>query len=70
MKIVVTDIEWDCHNKDVQLPTELVIDDPMVVPQLVEDLNEGAESLTNYLSDKYGYCIISLVPEFEGVDAK
>lgn len=70
MKIIVTDIEWDCHDEGVQLPTKLVIDDPMVVPHLVEDLNKGAKSLTNYLSDKYGCKVTRLVPEFEGVDAK
>lgn len=59
MRIVVTGIKWDCHNDNVRLPKEVVVDDPTVVSQLVKGVHIKVERLTNYLWNKYGYDVIS-----------
>lgn len=44
----ITNIEWDTEENDVQLPSEV---------ELEQDINE--DEIADYLSDTYGYCVFS-----------
>lgn len=54
-QIVVTDIKWDAP-KSANLPKRVVIDITAENEYLLEDINEYAENLSDYLSDTYEYC--------------
>lgn len=75
MQISVTNIDWDWDGKHdgepcpEHLPTELVIDDPELVPKLSEDIDGYAENLADYLSDTYEYCVCGFVAELEKGEA-
>lgn len=72
MKIIVSNIDWDWDGKNdgepcpEHLPTELVIDDPELVPKLLEDIDGYAENLAEYLSDTYEYCVCGFMTDVEG----
>lgn len=54
-KIIVTDIDWDAP-KPANLPEEVTIDITPENEDLLEDIHGCADSLSDYLSDTYGYC--------------
>ena len=53
--IIVTNIEWDAP-KDVKLPTEVRIKINEDNDYLLDDWDEEAEEISDWLSDEYGYC--------------
>lgn len=63
-KIIVTNIEWDAP-KSANLPEEVIIDICEENEYLLEDIDEYADELCDYLSDTYGYCIFGFNVETE-----
>lgn len=62
--ILVTNIEWDAPKSvKRQLPKNLIIDIDDENEYLLEDIEDYADNLSDYLSDTYEYC-------HEGFDAK
>ena len=67
--IRVTDIDWDVEDEeereDLGLPVEVVIDEPTV--EMLEDVREDnyADSIGDYLSDTYGFCVKGFSAEIE-----
>lgn len=67
-KIVVSNIKWDTYDEDnygdgdddaaYDLPKKVVIDITMDNVHLLEDVTGYAETLSDYLSDEYGFCIV------------
>lgn len=71
MKLIISNIDWDkSENKEADLPTEVIVDDPMMVPHLLEGINEDAENVAEYLSNRYGYCVCGFTTCVEGVGVK
>lgn len=62
-KIKLLGIDWDCDTQEekAKLPTEVVIDFEELPDYVWDDLEE---ELSNYLSQKYGYCHNSYGWEF------
>ena len=56
MKFIITNIDWDADD-DTELPekVEVVIDDP--TDEMLEDIDGYADIISDYLSDKCGYCV-------------
>lgn len=57
-KIFVTDIEWDVDgDKEAldYLPKSVIVDNPE--EDLLENLDANADTLCDFLSDKYGFCL-------------
>lgn len=51
MKVTrVYDIVWETDGEDVNLPTEV---------ELPRDFGDDDDAITNYLSDEYGWLVIS-----------
>ncbi len=71
MKIRVTNIDWDWDENDgprpEELPSEVIIDDPMLIPSLAIDIEGDAENLAEWLTNKYGYCLRGFFACMEGV---
>ena len=59
--ITITDIQWDTDDDDEilqTLPTETIIDSPTEeMLQEIEDEDPYMESINDYLSDTYGFCM-------------
>ena len=55
-QIVVTKIKWDAP-KSANLPKRVVIDIDEDNKYLLEDIDGYADTLCDYLSDEYEYCI-------------
>ena len=53
--IKVTNIVWDAP-KSVNLPKQLIIKINMDNVDLLEDIENDADNLSDYLSDTYDYC--------------
>lgn len=64
-KIIVTNIDWDTDGEDVELPDEIIIEIDENNIDLLEDLDDYADNLLDYLSDTYGYCIKGFNAETE-----
>ena len=47
-------INWDTDGEDVALPTEVEI------PKNIVDEDSDECSVANYLTDTYGWCVVSL----------
>lgn len=54
-KICVTDIEWDAP-KSAKLPRSVTINVNHETECLLDDIDGYADSLSDYLSNTYGYC--------------
>ena len=54
-QIIVTNIKWDAP-KSVGLPKKVVIDINEDNRYLLEDIEDYADNLSDYLSDTYEYC--------------
>ena len=54
-QIVVTDIEWDAP-KSTNLPEKVVINIDRRNDNLLDDIDDYADGVSNYLSDTYGFC--------------
>ena len=54
-KLVITDIAWDAPES-ASLPSEIVIAINANNAYLLEDIDGYAETLSDYLSDEFGYC--------------
>jgi hypothetical protein len=48
-------IQWDTDGQKVALPTEVEIPD-----NIVDEDEDDETSVANYLTDTYGWCVISL----------
>ncbi len=62
MSIKVKNIEWDCKDEGysqeaIGLPRNVTIQNP--APELLVDAEGEAENICNYLSDRYGWCILA-----------
>ena len=55
-KVIATNIKWDAP-KSVKLPKKVVIDINEENEYLLEDIDDYADELCDYLSNKYEYCI-------------
>ena len=56
--IACVGIAWDTDGNDadaLDLPDSVVIENP--TDEMIADCDEYNDAITNYLSDKYGYCI-------------
>ena len=57
MKLTVSDIDWFTpgapENMDTGLPEQVIVDDPILLPHLLEDINGEAQNLTEWLTQKY-----------------
>lgn len=71
MKIRVTNIDWDWDEDDgprpEELPSEVIIDDPLLIPSLADDIEGNAENLAEWLTNEYGYCLRGFYASLEGV---
>ena len=56
MKLIVTGIVWDTDGEKVKLPQEVTIDNP--TEEMLEDLDVYADAICDYLTDKYGWCVV------------
>ena len=58
MQVKLTDIVWDTDGKEVDLPSEVWVNQNFANGDILaeEELNE----LTDKVSDEYGWCINSL----------
>jgi hypothetical protein len=54
-QIIVTNIKWDAP-KSANLPKRVVIDINEDNEYLLEDIEDYADNLSDYLSDTYEYC--------------
>lgn len=54
--ILVSNIEWDAP-KSAQLPHEIFIGITEETKYLLDDVDEYAARVCDYVSDAYGYCI-------------
>lgn len=64
MKILCEDIIWDIEDDDPNvksLPDSVTIVNP--TQDMLDDVKYGNDTIVNYLSDKYGYCIKGFKPE-------
>lgn len=70
MKLIVSNIDWDTSGDDslepVDLPSTVTIDDPMLLPHLMENVDGEAENLAEWLTQKYGYCLRGFTTAFKG----
>lgn len=70
MKLIVSNIDWDTSGDDllepVDLPSTVTIDDPMLLPHLMENVDGEAENLAEWLTQKYGYCLKGFTTAFKG----
>lgn len=70
MKLIVSNIDWDTSGDDssepVNLPSTVTIDDPMLLPHLMENVEGEAENLAEWLTQEYGYCLRGFTTAFEG----
>lgn len=71
MKIRVTNIDWDWDEDDgprpEELPSEVIIDDPLLIPSLADDIEGNAENLAEWLTNEYGHCLRGFCASLEGV---
>ena len=56
-KIIVSDIKWDTDGEKVELPKEVHIEINKDNEYLLDDIDDYADEVCDYLSDNYGYCI-------------
>ena len=56
MERTATNIKWDTDGESVDLPTEVII--PIGIGSTDEEIG-------NYLSDEYGWCVLSFEIEKE-----
>lgn len=63
-RIIITDIAWDSTE---ELPSEMTIDVTPENEYLLDDINESADNLSDYLSDQTGYCHLGFCAEVEEV---
>jgi len=52
----VTDITWDTDGEDIELPTEVEVPNDIAHD---EDGRIDEDEIADYLSDEYGWCVIS-----------
>lgn len=64
-KIRIFDIEWDTDGEDVNLPTEVIIDDlpEDEMKELINNIGWFDDDLANELSDRYGWCVYTFNAE-------
>ena len=55
VKLLVTDIIWDA-KAHADLPGRVVIDINDSNAHLLDDIDDAADALSDWLSDEYGYC--------------
>ena len=58
-KIRVWDIEWDTDGENVDLPTEVIIDDlpEERMQELINEIGYYDDGIADELSDRYGWCV-------------
>lgn len=61
-KIKLYNIEWDTDYEDVDLPTEVIIDNP--TEEMCEAVGGFDDVLADYLSDEYGFCVYGFDADF------
>ena len=54
-QIIVTKIKWDA-SASIKLPKKVIIDITKGNRHLLDDIDTYADGVSEYLSDKYGYC--------------
>lgn len=62
--IICFDIEWDTDGADAAelgLPESVIINNPS--EEMINDLDGYGDSISNYLSDEYGYLVYNFVAE-------
>ncbi len=67
-KIHVTNIDWDTDGTDPKtlgLPEEITIDINDDNQYLLEDTDNYADAVGDYLSDTYGYCVFGFTTDTE-----
>ena len=64
LHIICSNIDWDTDEMSAEnlgLPDTVTIEPKDITEDMIDDLNgDYNDSITDYLSDKYGYCINSL----------
>lgn len=68
MKLVISNIDWETDGADAGLPSQVVVDDPMLLPHLTEDMNDEAANIAEWLAQEYGYLVNGFTSELEGVE--
>lgn len=61
-KCAISNIDWDCDDKDVQLPSETEIEVEIIAPEHIGDI---IYAICEVLENKYEYCINSFVLDGE-----
>ena len=64
-QIIVTDIEWDAPE-EANLPNRVTININKDNEYLLEDIEDCADNLSDFLSDEYGYCHYGFKAEIKG----
>lgn len=71
MKLIVSDIGWFCpgmpKNMDAGLPKQVTVDDPILLPHLLEDIDGEATNLTEWLAQEYGCAVTGFTTDIKGV---
>ena len=53
MKLTISNIDWATDGADVDLPSQVIVDDPMLLPHLIEDMDSDSANIALSL---YGVC--------------
>lgn len=67
MKLIISNIEWDDSTNN-DLPNQVIVDDPKVLPYLLENIDTDKQNIEEWLTRTYECCVIGFVPEVKGGD--
>lgn len=69
MRLIISDIDWadkendnDCSS---ELPSEVIIDDPILIAHLSIDIDDDASKIAEYLSSRYHCDVCGFWPKIE-----
>lgn len=72
MKLILSDIVWfipgASKNMDTGLPEKLIIDDPILVTHLLENVDKENTNIRKWLATEYGCCVSAFSMNVEGVE--
>lgn len=71
MKLILSDIVWFApgapKNMNTGLPEQLIIDDPILVTHLLENVDKDKTNIREWLATEYGCCVSTFSMNIEGV---
>lgn len=61
-RIRLFNIEWDTDGEIVDLPTEVIIENP--TEEMLDAVGGFDDVFADYLSDKYGFCVFGFRADY------